>query len=128
MLAFLTWRLSSVSYEQEFCSSMHSVDVWMPAESSVDVYQGKWAVFFSWFSQQGISPVRASFQQVADFLAFRPLEKLLSILAIKDYRAALGQVLRMKGMALSSSGDIFMLLRSFRQSCPPRGPRSLNGT
>lgn len=55
-----------------------------------------------------------------DFFVFLCQEKLLSVSAIKGYRSAFDQVLKFKEVNLTSMWEISMLLRSFKQYCPPR--------
>lgn len=90
--------------------------------TSGDILQpciGKWAVYCDWRCRQGFSPLGTSIQRIADFLMFLWTEKLLSFSAIKGYTTALGLVLCLKDVDLTSSWEISMLLKSFEQSCSP---------
>ncbi|XP_068240306.1 uncharacterized protein [Palaemon carinicauda] len=92
-------------------------------QSSTAVYQAKWAAFIKWCASRKIKPLEASVPNIADFLVHLRDELGMSIPAVKGVRAALGQVFLLKGIDLSSSRHISMLIKSFEQSCPPSSPR-----
>ena len=73
--------------------------------------------------QRGISPVAATIQQIADFLVYLRREKLLSLSAVKGYRSALNSVFALRGMDLSASRELSMLMRGFKKSLSPQEVR-----
>ena len=68
---------------------------------------------------RGFAPVNATVPMIVDFLVHLRLDKGLSVLAVKGYRAALNSVFAMKGMDLADSHPISMLIRSFSKSVRP---------
>ena len=67
-----------------------------------------------------MSPLKASLPLIADFFIFLREDKKLTSIAIKGYRAAIGQVLTYKGLDLSNCPELTALFRNFDQEIIPR--------
>ena len=61
-------------------------------QSSAVVYESKWKVFGEWCHVKQINPVKATVQQLADFLIFLFEEKKLAISSIQGYRSCISKV------------------------------------
>ncbi|XP_068243498.1 uncharacterized protein [Palaemon carinicauda] len=87
-------------------------------KSSARVYQAKWRVFCGWCRGRGISPLDATIPAIAEFLVYLREEMRLSVSAVKGYRSALSLAFRLKGMDISSSLELSLLIRSYEFTCP----------
>ncbi|XP_068222509.1 uncharacterized protein [Palaemon carinicauda] len=87
------------------------------------VYQAKWATFVKWCATQNLRPLDASVHRIADLMVHLRDDLGVSIPAINEVRAALGQVFQLRGINLGASHHISMLIGSFEQSCSPRASR-----
>ena len=85
-----------------------------PRQSSAGVYESKWKVFGEWCHVKQINPVKATVQQLADFLIFLFEEKKLAISSIKGYRSCISKVFLARGIDISHDRDLVnMLVRNF---------------
>ena len=82
-------------------------------QSSAVVYESKWKVFGEWCHVKQIDPVKATVQQLADFLIFLFEEKKLAISSIQGYRSCISKVFLAKGIDISHDRDLNMLVRNF---------------
>ena len=82
-------------------------------QSSVGVYESKWKVFREWCHVKQINPVKATVQQLADFLIFLFEEKKLAISSIQGYRSCIYKVFLARGIDISHDRDLNMLVRNF---------------
>ena len=82
-------------------------------ESSAGVYESKWKVFGEWCHVKQINPVKATVQQLADFLIFLFEEKKLGISSIQGYRSCISKVFLARGIDISHDRDLNMLVRNF---------------
>ena len=82
-------------------------------QSSAVVYESKWKVFGEWCHVKQIDPVKATVQQLADFLIFLCEEKKLAISSIQGYRSCISKVFLAKGIDISHDRDLNMLVRNF---------------
>ncbi|XP_068248828.1 uncharacterized protein [Palaemon carinicauda] len=87
-------------------------------ESSANVYQAKWKVFCGWCRGRGLSPLDASIPTIAEFLVYLREEMRLSVSAVKGYRSALSLAFRLKGVDISSSLELSLLIRNYELTCP----------
>ena len=87
-------------------------------QSSAGVYESKWKVFGEWCHVKQINPVKATVQQLADFLIFLFEEKKLAISSIQGYRSCISRVFLARGMDISHDRDLNMLVRNFAIECP----------
>ena len=92
--------------------------------STSRLYQAKWMLFCGWCRGRGVAPVNATVPLIVDFLVHLHRDKGLSVSAVKGYRAALNSVLALKGMDLTDSRPISMLIRNFSKSVRPEELRS----
>ena len=77
------------------------------------VYESKWKVFGEWYHVKQINPVKATVQQLADFLIFLFEEKKLAISSIQGYRSCISKVFLARGINISHDRDLNMLVRNF---------------
>ena len=86
-----------------------------PRESSAGVYESKWKVFgdSEWCHMKQINPVKATVQQLADFLIFLFEEKKLAISSIQGYRSCISKVILARGIDISHDRDLNMLVKNF---------------
>ena len=82
-------------------------------QSSAGVYESKWKVFGEWCHVKQINPVKATIQQLADFLIFLFEEKKLAISSIQGYRSCISKVFLARGIDISHNRDLNMLVRNF---------------
>ena len=82
-------------------------------QSSAVVYESKWKVFGEWCHAKQINPVKATVQQLADFLIFLFEEKKLAISSIQGYRSCISKVFLARGIDISHDRDLNMLVRNF---------------
>ena len=82
-------------------------------QSSVVVYESEWKVFGEWCHVKQINPVKATVQQLADFLIFLFEEKKLAISSIQGYRSCISKVFLARGIDISHDRDLNMLVRNF---------------
>ena len=82
-------------------------------QSSAVVYESKWKVFGEWCHVKQINPVKATVQQLADFLIFLFEEKKLAISSIQGYRSCISKVFLAMGIDISHDRDLNMLVRNF---------------
>ena len=82
-------------------------------QSSAVVYESKWKVFGEWCHVKQIDPVKATVQQLADFLIFLFEEKKLAISSIQGYRSCISKVFLSRGIDISHDRDLNMLVRNF---------------
>ena len=82
-------------------------------QSSAGVYESKWKVFGEWCHVKQINPVKATVQQLADFLIFLFEEKKLAISSIQGYRSCISKVFLARGIDISHNRDLNMLVRNF---------------
>ena len=82
-------------------------------QSSAVVYESKWKVFGEWCHVKQIDPVKATVQQLADFLIFLFEEKKLAISSIQGYRSCISKVFLARGIDISHDRDLNMLVRNF---------------
>ena len=82
-------------------------------QSSAGVYESKWKVFGEWCHVKQINPVKATVQQLADFLIFLFEEKKLAISSIQGYRSCISKVFLARGIDISHDRDLNMLVRNF---------------
>ena len=82
-------------------------------QSSAVVYESKWKVFGEWCHVKQINPVKATVQQLADFLIFLFEEKKLAISSIQGYRSCISKVFLARGIDISHDRDLNMLVRNF---------------
>ena len=82
-------------------------------QSSAVVYESKWKVFGEWCHVKQIDPVKATVQQLADFLIFLFEEKKLGISSIQGYRSCISKVFLARGINISHDPDLNMLVRNF---------------
>ena len=85
-------------------------------KSTSTVYDSKWRIFCSWCEQRKANPLKATVQQIAEFL----LEKKKGGLrpsTLEGYRSAIAGTLKFSS-SLDISNDIYIsaLLKNFRQS------------
>ena len=92
-------------------------------QSSAVVYESKWKVFGEWCHVKQIDPVKATVQQLADFLIFLFEEKKLAISSIQGYRSCISKVFLAKGIDISHDRDLNMLVRNFaiERPCATQG-------
>ena len=92
-------------------------------QSSAVVYESKWKVFGEWCHVKQIDPVKATVQQLADFLIFLFEEKKLAISSIQGYRSCISKVFLAKGIDISHDRDLNMLVRIFaiERPCATQG-------
>ena len=81
-------------------------------QSSAGVYESKWKVFGEWCHVQQINPVKATVQQLADFLIFLFEEKKPAISSIQGYRSCISKVFLARGIDISHDRDLNMLVRN----------------
>ena len=82
-------------------------------QSSAVVYESKWKVFGEWCHAKQINPVKATVQQLSDFLIFLFEEKKLAISSIQGYRSCISKVFLARGIDISHDRDLNMLVRNF---------------
>ena len=82
-------------------------------QSSAVVYESKWKVFGEWCHVKQSNPVKATVQQLADFLIFLFEEKKLAISSIQGYRSCISKVFLARGIDISHDRDLNMLVRNF---------------
>ena len=82
-------------------------------QSSAGVYESKWKVFGEWCHVKQINPVKATVQQLADFLIFLFEEKKLAISTIQGYRSCISTVFLARGIDISHDLDLNMLVKKF---------------
>ena len=87
-------------------------------QSSAGVYESKWNVFGEWCHVKQINPVKATVQQLADFLIFLFEEKKLAISSIQGYRSCISKVFLARGIDISHDCDLNMLVRNFAIESP----------
>ena len=75
-------------------------------QSSAVVYESKWKVFGEWCHVKQINPVKATVQQLADFLIFLFEEKKLAISSIQGYRSCISKVFLARGIDISHDRDL----------------------
>ena len=79
-------------------------------QSSAGVYESKWKVFGEWCHVKQINHVKATVQQLADFLIFL-FEKKLAISSIQGYRSCISKVFLARRIDISHDRDLNMLVR-----------------
>ena len=91
-------------------------------DSSIKVYDSKWAIFSNWCNRRHRDPFEASISEVADFFNHLHEDKKCAFSTIEGYRAAIGQVLRIKsGIDLSTDFAITRLMANLkRHTAKPR--------
>ena len=67
-------------------------------------------MFGEWYHARQINPLKATVQQLADFLIFLFEEKKLSISSIQGYRYFISKVFLARGIAISHDCDLNMLV------------------
>ena len=78
------------------------------------IYDSKWSIFCSWCLQREIDPLRASAQQVADFLVFLFEEKGYSPSTIKGYKSAITRTILLSGGPdLANNEFLSLLIKNF---------------
>jgi hypothetical protein len=83
-------------------------------QSTGIVYEAKWAILCDWCSGRDIDPVRATVQQLADFLVYLFEIKQLLPSTIKAYRSATGRTISLlDGPDFRQNEYISLLVRSF---------------
>ena len=82
-------------------------------QSSAGVYESKWKVFGEWCQVKQINPVKATVQQLADFLIFLFEEKKLAISSIQGYRSCISKVFLARGIDICYDRDLNMLVNNF---------------
>ena len=80
-------------------------------QSSAGVYESKWKVFGEWCHVKQINLVKATVQQLADFLIFLFEEKKLAISSLQGYRSCISKVFLARGIDISHDRDLNMLVR-----------------
>ena len=80
---------------------------------SAGVYDSKWKVFGERCHVKQINPVKATVQQLADFLIFLFEEKKLAISSIQGYRSCISKVFLARGIDISHDRDLNMLVKNF---------------
>ena len=80
-------------------------------QPSAGVYESKWKVFGEWCHVKQINPVKATVQQLADFLIFLFEEKKLAISSMQGYRSCISKVFLARGIDISHDRDLNMLVR-----------------
>ena len=70
-------------------------------------------MFGEWCHVKQIDPVKATVQQLADFLIFLFEEKKLAISSIQGYRSCISKVFLARGIDISHDRDLNMLVRNF---------------
>ena len=83
--------------------------------STISLYQAKWSQFCCWCRERKVNPLKATIPTLVDFLIYLREIKELSSSAIKGYRSALSQIFLHRGMDISSSPEISLLLKNFDQ-------------
>ena len=76
-------------------------------------------IFCGWCRGRGVALVNATVPMIVNLLVYLHRDKGLSVLAVKGYRPALNSVFALKGMDLSATREISMLIRSFSKSARP---------
>ena len=84
--------------------------------STFRLYQAKWMLFCGWCHGRGVAPVNTTVPLIMDFLVHLCRDKGLSVSAVKGYQSALNSFFALKGMDLTDSRPISMLIRSFSKS------------
>ena len=82
-------------------------------QCSAGVYESKWKVFGEWCHVKQINPVKATVQQLADFLIFLFEEKKLAISSIQGYISCISKVFLAREIDISHDRDLNMLVRNF---------------
>ena len=98
-------------------------------QSSAGVYESKWKVFGEWCHVKQINPVKATVQQLADFVIFLFEEKKLAISSIQGYRSCISKVFLARGIDISHDHDLNMPVRNFAIERPVQhreAPRWVN--
>ena len=70
-------------------------------------------MFGEWCHVKQINPVKATVQQLADFLIFLFEEKKLAISSFQGYRSCISKVFLARGIDISHDRDLNMLVRIF---------------
>ena len=96
-------------------------------QSSAGVYESKWKVFGEWCHVKQINPVKATVQQLADFLIFLFEEKKLAISSIQGYRSCISKVFLARGIDISHDRDLNMLVRNLAIERPVQHREAPNG-
>ena len=96
-------------------------------QSSAVVYESKWKVFGEWCHVKQIDPVKATVQQLADFLIFLFQEKKLAISSIQGYRSCISKVFLARGIDISHDRDLNMLVRNFAIERPVQHREAQDG-
>ena len=88
-----------------------------PVRSSTSaIYQSKWKIFTDWCSARKIDSVKATVQQVADFLLEKQ-EGGLALSTLEGYRTAISSTLKhTSGFDLSTNELLSALLKNFKQT------------
>ncbi len=87
-------------------------------QSTLAVYQSKWAVFSAWCGDRETDPLQASSRVVADFL-LEKFEKGLAPSTLEGYRTAIAKTLvHLSGVDLGSDKDLSSLLNNFKLTKP----------
>ena len=82
------WRLSRDSTSREdFLKQLPKGSLYLRDNPHTGVYESKWKVFGEWCHVKQINSVKATVQQLADFLIFLFEEKKLAISSIQGYRS-----------------------------------------
>ena len=74
-------------------------------------YESKWKVFGEWCHVKQMNPVKATVQQLADFLIFLFEEKKLAISSLQGYKSCISKVFLARGSDISHDRDLNMLVR-----------------
>ena len=62
-------------------------------------------------------------QHLVDFFVHLCWDKLLTILAVKEYQSSFNHDFALKGMDLCTSRELSILMKSFEMFCPEQGIR-----
>lgn len=89
------------------------------AESTVALYEGKWAIFQRWCQDHQIIPLQTTAPQVADFLLFLFHERGLATSTIEGYRSAIAGALKHStGVDFGQDPALSAVLHSFKRERP----------
>ncbi len=87
-------------------------------DSTLAVYQSKWAIFSTWCGVRKVDPLEASAELVADFL-LEKFDKGSAPSTLDGYRSAISRtVIHQSGVDLGADKDLSALLSNFHQSRP----------
>jgi hypothetical protein len=117
----MTTYVEIVSYgliAQDFTDQVaNRVVTSMHRGSTRKIYQSKWTKFTVWCRSKQVDPLTATEQQVAQFL-WELFNQGLAVPTNGAYRSAISYALKYRGMDLTNSQVIGLMMRSFRIERP----------